>query len=474
MKPGESHADSMFVRVHAAAIVDGDGTCFAPGSILIEARPVADAAGWHSRTLAVGTPAQVSQHPANSVPAPRLRTINRPRSILLPGFVNAHTHLDLTHIGPRPHAPDDGFVPWVTMVRSERHSEPALIAASVRSGIDLSLAAGTVAIGDIAGAPKAKPSLVPGETMSQCDVRGVSFLEFFAIGNGEAGGLTAIDEALERAAGTPLSGVRFGLQPHAPNTVAEPAYRASIRRARELLGLDVPISTHLAETREEREFVTRGTGAQRQMLESLGIWTDSILEHLGRGRHPVEHLAQVLSDGPILAAHVNDADDRTIELLAGTGTRVVYCPHASRYFGAPDRLGPHRYRDMLEAGVPVALGTDSIINLPAVSNQPEVGMSVLREARLLRKQDGTDPGLLLRLLTRNGAIALRMDPKAFCFEDGFPVAGLVAIDLAEHQLEGLSRAGAAAAMVMDGNGRPFLLCRDTGSGFTVTTATNPV
>ncbi|MFG0312636.1 MAG: hypothetical protein ACF8LL_00400, partial [Phycisphaerales bacterium] len=60
--------------------------------------------------------------------------------LLLPALCNAHTHLDLTHIGPQPHVPGDGFVRWVDMIRSNRAVEDAQIGACVRLGVERSLA----------------------------------------------------------------------------------------------------------------------------------------------------------------------------------------------------------------------------------------------------------------------------------------------------------------------------------------------
>jgi cytosine/adenosine deaminase-related metal-dependent hydrolase len=200
----------------------------------------------------------------------------------------------------------------------------------------------------------------------------------------------------------------------------------------------LPLATHLAETVEEREFVAHGTGPQREMLERLGVWDNAALEHVGKGNHPVQHLAGVLGMARFVAAHVNDADDAAIETLARTGTVVAYCPRASAYFGAERPFGPHRYREMMEAGVVVALGTDSIVNLPEAAVME--GISVLDEMRFLHRRDGTDPRLLVRMGTVNGAGALGIDPAMFRIEDGNTLAGLIAIPADPGQGHALERA----------------------------------
>ncbi|MFN7020327.1 MAG: amidohydrolase family protein [Phycisphaerales bacterium] len=447
-----------FLRCDAAAIADGEGLALEKASILLELSTTTDSLGWHSRTLALGPTAEVTAHPANR--AADLLVISCPDSTLIPGLVNAHTHLDLTHIGPQPHDPEDGFVPWVDMIRTRRHTEVGAIAASVRLGIELSRAAGTVAIGDIAGAPKARASLTPWRTMHALGVRGVSYIEFFAIGRGTDAPWGWI-ESLLRDAGPPSgTGTALGLQPHATNTVALNAYRRAIDLA--AAAGNLPLCTHLAETPEEREFIAHAAGPQRELLERFDLWTDDILDHIGRGRHPVAHLQETLlaaaerTGRPMLVAHVNDADDEAVRILAESRAVVVYCPHASTYFGAPARLGPHRYRDMLAAGIPVALGTDSIVNLPPDSAQPGAGMSIIREARMLYQRDLTDPTTLLAMATLHGAAALGLDPRAFRFALGHPVAGI------------LKFPGNSLREVLIGSQSPKVLFADNNSGPTVT------
>lgn len=377
--------------------------------------------------LAVGRPGEVDGHPA----ALGAVGVDLTDSVLLPGMVNAHTHLDLTHLGPQAHDPGEGFVAWVDRIRAGRASEAGAIRASVARGIELSLRAGVVLVGDIAGAPGGQPRLEPFEELADSPVAGVSFVEFFAIGPREAASLARVEAALEGA--TVARGEAcLGLQPHAPNTVSLPAYRRATELARRH---GLPLSTHLAETPEEREFIARGTGPQREMLERLGSWSEAILEHVGRGRSPLDHLAGVLGEAAFLLAHVNDLGsepNRAIGTLARARADVVYCPRASAYFDAPAHLGPHRYRDMLAAGVNVCLGTDSIVNLPAGVDGPDgPGLGVLDEARLLFARDRTDPATLLRMMTVNGCLALGWEESACSLAPGARPLGLVAVDVDE-------------------------------------------
>jgi cytosine/adenosine deaminase-related metal-dependent hydrolase len=284
-----------------------------------------------------------------------------------------------------------------------------------------------VLVGDIAGAPGGRPRLEPFEVLTGSGLGGVSFVEFFAMGIREAESLARLEAVLAGARAAPGS-ARLGLQPHAPNTVSPAGYRRAIELARRH---GLPLATHLAETPEEREFIARGTGPHREMLERLGLWTDAILDHVGKGATPIEHLAATLAAAPFLLAHVNDTGPdpaRAFETLATAGASVAYCPRASEYFHAATHFGPHRYREMLAAGVNVCLGTDSIVNLPrGVDGADGPGLSVLDEARLLLARDGADAGTLLRMVTVHGCRALGWDEASCSLGVGARPLGLVAV-----------------------------------------------
>lgn len=360
--------------------------------------------------------------------------------VVIPGLVNAHAHLDLTHIGPRAHDPGEGFVSWIGMILRERLGDEDKIADSVRLGAARSLAGGVVAVGDIGGIAAGDMTAVPARALGETPLVGVSFVEFLGIGSGTArtkerlGGFVGEELAALRG-DLEGSGVRVGLSPHAPNTVDLSLYGY----AAELSGAHgLPVCTHLAETLEEREFVGRGTGPQKELLERFGVWDETVMERVGKGKHPVGHLLEILARGRVLAAHVNDVGDAEIAALAMTETDVVYCPRAYRYFGHEDALGGHRYTDMLAAGINVCLGTDSVVNLDTADR-----ISVLDDVRVEHAARGVDPGVLLAMVTVNPAAALGMDVDRFRFGVGCEPAGVLALSV------GRETAGASAGALWD-------------------------
>ena len=125
---------------------------------------------------------------------------------------------------------------------------------------------------------------------------------------------------------------------------------------------------------------------------------------------------------------------------------MAYCPRAGSYFGAPAHFGPHRYNDMQVANICVALGTDSVINLPPAASNPTTGrLSTLDEARLLFQRDEADPRHLLAMCTIHGARALGMRIGPFTF----PTSG-------EWGTAGGQELAGVVSVPAPGGGNPFV------------------
>ncbi len=396
-------------RLDAAGVADGLGVSASPGSVLIESDDS------HIRTLAAGCPADVDQHDA----AADARQISLPRSVLLPAFVNAHCHLDLTHVGPRPHRPEDGFVSWIRMVLEERAADDATIRSSAHDGISRSLSGGVAAVGDIVG----RGSMTPFAELQRAAVGGVSFEEVFGLGAGEPRGAATASQWAGASSASEPGGARLGVSPHAPYSAGPGVFRASHCPG-------AIAAAHVSESIEELELVARGTGPFRAFLKGLGVWDDALLNWFGRGAHPVDLALDAIGEGlgsRWLFAHVNHAEDRHIERMAERGVGVAFCARAHAYFGHAQALGAHRWREMLEANVTVCLGTDSVINLPV--GQESARITPLDDARFLFRDGATNAETLLRMITANPARALEL-PDSYSFAAG-RLPGLVSVEVDE-------------------------------------------
>jgi cytosine/adenosine deaminase-related metal-dependent hydrolase len=434
------------VLVRAGTVVDAGGVDASPGGLLLEG----------STVIAAGELAAIGEVADATV-------IDRPFSAVVPAFVNAHAHLDLSHVEPIPGGGD--FTAWIAAIRAARHPDDASIARSVRRGIELSLAGGTAAIGDIAGTG----SPVPTEALRRSPLMGVSYREFFGVGRRQpdaAAAIAALAEADRAARGEPgadasLARIRQGISPHAPYSCGPRVFAAAAAAG-------LPIATHLAETLEELEFVRDGGGRFEAFLREIEAWDDSVTEGpdaMGAtGRHAVDLVLESLAAGvagaaeaaeaagddrpPTLAAHGNYLRPEDHAALAAAGVGIAYCPRASSWFRHPVAgHGPHPWRELLQAGVLVCLGTDG---RPCLDTEDRI--SVLDEMRFLVRRDRVSARTVLPLATVHGARGLGLDPAWFTFAAGH-VAGVLALpaDASIHgdRLEAAMRVGDAPEWLVD-------------------------
>ncbi|MGE5191859.1 MAG: amidohydrolase family protein [Deltaproteobacteria bacterium] len=319
---------------------------------------------------------------------------------IIPGLVNAHTHLELSDIAT-PLQPADPFTAWLKAVIAHRLSRPK--AESVAHGRKESAHRGTTAIGDIAGADW-RP-----EEAGSAGPRVVAFLEVLGLAPERAAG--QLDRARAHLAGraAPLR----GLSPHAPYSVHPDLFRGLVDLAAEAR---VPVAMHLAETRAELELLAGGTGPFRPFLEELGVWRPDAIP---RGTRPLDSLRELARLDRALAIHGNYLDGAEIDFLAAhANISVVYCPRTHAFFGHE----PHPWRTLLDRNVNVALGTDSR------ASNPDLGL--WNELLFLRKlAPDFDPARLLRLGTWNGAFALGLESEIGSLAAG-KAADLAVIDLA--------------------------------------------
>lgn len=350
-----------------------------------------------------------------------------PDRVVMPGMVNAHAHLELTAIGPQQYT--GSFTSWVKLLQERRVRGFEAVGDSVRRGVAMLIEAGVEAVGDIGGARFGEGAAWG--ALRESPLAGVYFPELLAFdGERAAGELARLDELI--AAPRDTARMRRGVSPHAPYSTGRAIYEAATQAS---VDHGLPVTTHLAEMREEHQFVAEASGAFRDFLEELGVWEAGHARDYSAGLSAVPWMETYLRRVPWLLAHCNYVSDDDIALLAETGASVAYCPIASEYFGH----GGHRYRDMIEAGVNVCLGTDSIVCQPPEERQP---LGILPQMRRLYRRDQTDPALLLRMATRHGRRALGVDEtllrlSAVAFDPGDERHALVQVLSNLHPVESI-------------------------------------
>jgi cytosine/adenosine deaminase-related metal-dependent hydrolase len=334
-------------------------------------------------------------------------------AILLPGLVNAHTHLELTAF--RGLLDDLPFREWIATLQSAKEAvmKPDDFLNAARLGVAEGLLAGVTTFADSCD------SGVALRAMRELGARGIMYQEVFgpdpAQSDRAVADLRAKIDRL-RADETPLQ--RLGVSPHAPYTVSDALFAAAAAYAGEA---ELPMAIHIAESDAEARLV-RGAG---------GPFADALraryIAAARRGRSPIEMLQRlgVLARRPLLihCVHV-DADD--VNTIARADCPVAHCPASNAKLGH----GIAPLVELLAAGVPVGLGSDSV----ASNNR----MDVLEEARLavlLQRARTGDPTAVparaaLELATLGGARALGLDAEVGTLEEG-KAADLAAFPLGD-------------------------------------------
>ncbi len=293
---------------------------------------------------------------------------------IMPGLVNAHTHLDLTGMKglaePRP-----DFVGWLREVIAYRRTLSSDdIQNDIAEGIAECLRCGTTLVGDISG------DGTSWELLAESPLGAVVFRELLGLPKPRAEQAWIAAQQWLGAA-TPTARCRPGLSPHAPYSV-----RVSLMRAASQAG--VPVAVHLAESPFERELLTDHTGPFVPFLQDLGVW-----DPVGLSKGP-EHVIRLTTggDNPVLFIHGNYL---AASASIPSNASIVYCPRTHAAFEHP----PHPFREFLSRGVRVCLGTDSLASNP--------DLSLLEEARFVyRMHPDLPPSTILAMATLAGAQAL--------------------------------------------------------------------
>ena len=322
---------------------------------------------------------------AGAPAAPAGDVVELGHGVLLPGLVNAHCHLELTHLAGRVDA-TGGFVPWVErLVDARPRGTGAEVDAGIARGIEEAIASGTVALADVSNSLR---SIRP---LASSSLRAVVLYELLGWDPAAAARVLADAELRVGEAGgrRPAPHVEVRLAAHAPHSVSPELMRAIVEAGG-------PLAIHLAESREETAFLAGGSGEWSAFLGRRGL---GHVAFAGAARSPVAYLDSLgaLRRGT-LCAHCVQADAADCRLLASRGASVVLCPRSNRTLG----VGKAPVEELLAAGVTCALGTDSLASSPS--------LDLLQEAAALHRDWPQVPAeRIVRMATFDGARALGLD-----------------------------------------------------------------
>jgi cytosine/adenosine deaminase-related metal-dependent hydrolase len=286
---------------------------------------------------------------------------------ITPGFVNAHAHLELEFAAGK--VPFNGsFVQWLQTIRDMKRDRPDAISTFPEESLRALVKCGCTTIVDHHTVP------MDWKRMRRFGLRHLGMREFFEFSN------HAPDEAAMADA------AEYSCAPHAPYTASAEVAQACRRIAD---SRERPISMHLSEFEGELDFIRSGQDAEIEELCARAGALDPAWK--GTGQTPVEYIASLgLLNSPALMVHCNYLEDTDIALLAEKKPCVVYCPRSHRFFQHQN----HPLERLLGAGVPVALGTDSLAS--------NTSLSPLDEAAYVREHyPALAPQTIFEMITTN-------------------------------------------------------------------------
>lgn len=354
------------------------------------------------------------------VPTPHAaRAIHFPDAELMPGLVNCHTHLELTHLGGGAKYDEPDFTKWIRRIRElkDKTSADAFSEAAVQ-GVRDCWARGVTCIAETGSTGAVMRAL------HDLGGRGIVYQEVFGPDPAKRdASMAELRSAVAALRDRVSPRIKLGISPHAPYTVSAPLYDAVAAFAQHE---QLPIAVHVAESKEETALVHDGAGPFAEALRARGITI--VVQHCSPVSYLVKH--GVVRPGT-LCIHCVQVDEADVELLRATRATVAHCPLSNAAHGH----GRSPLDLLRGAGIPIGLGTDSVVSVGALNLWAEA------EAAGLRGEAA------LRALTIEGARALGWESEIGSLDVG------KAADVAVFPLAALRRPSPPAALLTVVSGR---------------------
>lgn len=303
-------------------------------------------------------------------------------AVLMPGLINAHTHLELPPLLKTIQA--RAFPDWVmNLIKAKRSLRYQDYHAAAISNVRAVIESGTTCVGEIC-THGASPAI-----LKRSQLRAQIFHEIIDMSQSGSGLLKRLNSVLLRETAC----IKMGISPHAPHTVSSAVLLSINKVARRK---NLPLCMHVAESRDEVKLLQGRKSGFEKLYKAAGwdrAWSPSAAS-------PFEYLNNLGLLGPgFLVVHAVHATDSDIKLIGNAGAPVAHCPRSNRETDV-GRMPLHKF---LNAGIAVGLGTDSLASSPSLNLWDE-----MRYAFRTNRTAGIDARTILELATRGGAKALGM------------------------------------------------------------------
>lgn len=363
------------------------------------------------KIIAVGTQKELSEK------FPEIKQENFSEAVIMPGFVNCHSHLEITAMRGFLDDVEEDFYSWLiklTKTRAEKLIEKDIGMSAMLGALE-GARAGVTCFGDIGRMGKAGF-----EALKEVGLRGVLFQETeFSPDNKTAEtDFEKLQEKFLELKETETDFVKVGLSPHAPYTVSQKLFEKITDYA---LEKNVKITIHVAESVQEQELMTNGTGFFADIYKKFGFeWHNPKLSS-------IEYLDKigVLRAAPLLA-HCVKVSETDIELIAASGAKIAHCPKSNAKFGH----GIAPLEKFLDFSVKVGFGSDSVASNNTCDILEEARFATLWARNLAERKRFLNAREIIETATFGGAKALGLEREIGTLEAG-KQADLIVISLDE-------------------------------------------
>ena len=297
------------------------------------------------------------------------------KAALLPGLINAHTHLEFSDLTEPLGERGMPFTQWISAVVEWRMKNGVDKASAIAAGIMQSQDYGVAAIGEIASLPVDAKHYAAAD---RCQIH--AFQEMLGADQSQ------YDEKLSQLDANTKSlqaaGVIPAVSPHAPYSVPP---LLLTRLTDFAVSSQQAVAMHVAETMEEREFVEHRSGPFVEMLKAFGVWQPDLYRQTGSILEILQSLSRA---SRALIVHGNYLNEKEMDFIASKREKmsVVFCPRTHEYFGHTK----YPIAEILERGINLAVGTDSRASNPDLNL-----LSELKEIR--RKFPDLESEVILKI-----------------------------------------------------------------------------
>ncbi len=301
-------------------------------------------------------------------------------TLLIPGMINAHAHLELTDLKGLPYP--GSFSKWIRAILAAReisreHPEKSGIA----QGVKQLLSGGTTTVADHIGVTGDLTGLL------KSPLRGIAFVEVLGVNPEVAWDILEAALLLEEEFGNFSPRWKVVPSPHSVHALHPDVLESLLHRPHPLF------SIHLAESEEEADYFEKKSGPLFKLIAERG---SALQRQEASGLKEIQRAGR--KDSRVLVIHGNYLDEAELRWLAETNSSVVHCPLSHRYFSHR----PFPMERFLDLNINLALGTDSLASAASLSMFD-----------VLRTLEGNFPGLdrerIFAMATLGGAKALKME-----------------------------------------------------------------